>query len=358
MSWYVIDALDRAIERTRTCLLEPFDIWKWLKLAFIVFFIGGAGSNFRSVGNDGSYDGSFDTTSSDLSWIPQGFIDIMTSIFDQIASYSSWTLVLFALIMIFLFVIIMGLIGSVMEFVLVASLVSNEVRIIDYFRKYLGAGLSLFVLRVAIFILLLLAVAIVALPLFFLLGPGIEWDMSGMRILVFIFLLIVVILVLAVAGGIINSFISMAIPVSMYSGHGIFSALLSVFGQFRNDWKQIVIYWIGRLVLAIATGIIVLILALIGLIVVGLVFLLVDVVLYFGLSTIFSDTVVWLLFIPVLIVEFILFLFSMAFVGMPVSVFMKYHMLTFLEKWYPIEIPVFDAFRIAGGRNTDGWLNE
>ena len=47
MSWYVVDAVDRAFDRTKKCLLEPFDFWKWLKLAIIVALIGGGGSGFN-----------------------------------------------------------------------------------------------------------------------------------------------------------------------------------------------------------------------------------------------------------------------------------------------------------------------
>jgi hypothetical protein len=75
--------------------------------------------------------------------------------------------------------------------------------------------------------------------------------------------------------------------------------------------------------------------------------------LYFALSAILADTTVWILLIPILIVEFIVFLFVIAFVGMPANVFMKYHMLTFLQKWYPVEIPMFDKIQIMGADNMD-----
>ncbi len=52
MSWYGIDAVDKAISRTRRALFEPFDFWKWVKLAIIIFFLGGSGSNFGGSGNN------------------------------------------------------------------------------------------------------------------------------------------------------------------------------------------------------------------------------------------------------------------------------------------------------------------
>ncbi|WP_054865166.1 DUF7544 domain-containing protein [Methanosarcina barkeri] len=57
MSWYAIGAVDRALSRTREALLEPFDFWKWVKLAIIVFLLGGVSSYGNSSGyNIGSED--------------------------------------------------------------------------------------------------------------------------------------------------------------------------------------------------------------------------------------------------------------------------------------------------------------
>ncbi|WP_342304998.1 hypothetical protein [Methanolobus sp. ZRKC5] len=356
MSWYVIDAVDRAIERTRTCLIEPFDIWKWLKLAIIVLFIGGVGSGFNGGGNGGPYGGS----EPDLSGIPQGFIEIISNFYEHLMSYSGVTLVILAIVFIFLFALLLSLIGSVMEFVFVESLVHNDVRIREYFSRYLVKGVALYVLRIIVVLGVLLVFAILALPLFFIIGGmngGID-NLGAASIALLIVGIFAIIFVIAIIAGIIGSFVNLAIPVSMYSECNIFSSLFRVFGQFRSDWKQMAIYWIGRLVLAIAVGILLAILAIIAMIALGILLLIVDLILYFGFSAIFADTTVWILFIPILVVEFIMFIFMMAFVGMPASVFMKYHMLTFLQKWYPVEIPMFDNSPIMGANNMDEWVNE
>jgi hypothetical protein len=36
MSWNGIDAVDKAVSRTKRALFEPFDFWKWIKLAIII----------------------------------------------------------------------------------------------------------------------------------------------------------------------------------------------------------------------------------------------------------------------------------------------------------------------------------
>ncbi|MEZ5336484.1 MAG: hypothetical protein R2741_15330 [Methanolobus sp.] len=346
MSWYVIDAIDRAMERTRTCLIEPFDLMKWLKLALIVFFVGGVG--FNSGGNGGSYGDSYDSSyggsGSDISWIPHGIQNLLSDL-DNLMSEHIVMFIAGIVAFILLFSIIMGLIGSVMEFVFVESLVQNDVRIMEYFSRYLGSGIALFILRIVIVLVLMIPVAIFGL-LFFVLIAGAGESDAGTRLGIFmVFVLFAFVILFIFAASAIESFTNMAIPVSIYANTGIFAALFNVLGQFKKDWKQIIIYWIGRAVLTIAASIIVAIIGLIGIVILGLILLIIDAVIYFVFMAILSETIVWIMFVPILIVEFIIFLFVMAFIGMPVSVFLKYHMLSFLEQWYPVNIPFFDGGR-------------
>ncbi len=348
MSWYVIDAVDRAIERTRTCLIEPFNFWKWLKLAIIVFFIGGVGGGFNSGFNVGGND------------ISPEFIDSAGNFGNNLASSSIDAFAILAIVFILLFALIISLIGSVMEFVFVKSLVSNDVRIREYFMGYLTKGLTLFILRLIVVFAVLLLVVILALPLIYMAGVmngGMD-SLGGVSIALFIIGVFALIFAFVLIAGIIDSLTNLAIPVSMYSECNIFSALTRVFGQFRSDWKQMLVYWIGRLILAIIVGFLVLIVGLIVVLALGILYLIVDTLLYFALSAILAETTVWILLIPILVVEFIAFLFVIAFVGMPANVFMKYHMLTFLQKWYPVEIPMFDNIQIMDADNTDEWVNE
>jgi hypothetical protein len=362
MSWYVIDAVDRAIERTRTCLIEPFDLWKWVKLAIIAFFIGGSGGGgFNSGGNN--YGGS----DSDFSSLPSGINEIGNSIQSTLSSFSVSAIIIGAILLIVLFVLLMSIIGSIMDFVFVESLVYNDVHIRGYFKKYLGKGLSLFILRILIGLGIMLIMAIMALISLSLMGVSFSdmsnlesADSNGMLMLLpfMIFIFIAVVLVVAIITGILGSFINMSIPVSMYSDCSIFSGLSRVLGQFRKDWKQIIIYWIGRLILGIAVGIA---MAIVGFILAAILLILlgiVDLVLYFVFSAILSDTAVWVLLIPILVVELILFILIMAFIGMPAKVFMKYHMLTFLQKWYPIDLPMFDNVHRIADSNMGEWVNE
>ncbi|WP_135603829.1 hypothetical protein [Methanococcoides sp. NM1] len=87
MDWIVIDAAGEALRRTRKCLLEPFDLKKWLKLAIIVALAGGRGSS--------GYNGSTSNTGiGDLPDIPFSNIPNGNEFIDQIASMPDLPLIL------------------------------------------------------------------------------------------------------------------------------------------------------------------------------------------------------------------------------------------------------------------------
>jgi hypothetical protein len=344
MTWYVVDALDKAFGRTKKCLFEPFDFWKWMKLVIIVMLIGGVGSNFNSGGNNYSSDG-YNLPESGTT---DSFTNVFTGFVDQIPTDPGMGLIIGIIVLIFVLILLFSYVSSVMEFVFVESLVSNDVRFWEYSRRYLRKGLGLFVFRILIGILFLAIIAIMALPFVLPLidsSGGNFLDAIASNAIPLIFLLISILLVTAIIGGIISSFINLSIPVAIYTESGIFRAFSNVFRQFRKDWKQIIGYWFGRIVLGIAVGIVVAIILLIVIIAAGLFILLIDMLLYFALSAILpgSDSIVWMIIAPIILIELIFFILLLAFITLPASVFMKYHMLTFLQQWYPdVVIPVFD----------------
>jgi hypothetical protein len=347
MSWYVADAIDRSVERTKKCLLEPFDFWKWMKLAIMVLFIGGAGFNGGSGGNY-----SFDE--SDISSVPATPAGA-TDIIQQIDSWAAANLFEIAFVLILLFVFFLLLftfISSVMEFVFVESLVKNDVRFWEYSRRYLGKGLGLFLLRLLIGLFMLIIIAAISLPFIYSALDGSAAnvpDFPESNVFLFLLLLFAIILVLVVAGSLISSFIGLSIPVALYTGNNIFRALSMVLRKFRQDAGQIVLYWIGRIVLSIAAAIVVGILALVIIVAAVLIVLVIDGLLYLAITTLLPESIlVWIVLVPLIFIQFILFILALAFVSMPAQVFLRYHLLTFLQVWYPeITIPVFDGLKGA-----------
>lgn len=327
MSWYGIDAADRALSRTRKALFEPFDFWKWVKLAVIIFLLGGAASNYGGSTN-------YTTGSQDL----ESNLPVIE--FPE-------TLSVPAILIVVLFLLILGLffsyISSVMEFVFVESLVKNEVKFWAYSRRFLGKGFYLLLVRLAIGLVFLVLFLIAFLPLIAVVlerssEPVWPARLGGVLWLAGSF---VVLVLLAVA---INSLLSLAIPVSIYRNKGILQAFRMVYGNFRKCWQEVVIYWIVRFVLGIGVAILAIFIFGIVMLILGLAFLIFDGVLYFLFSSLASEPLTWILLIPFIVIELILILGAILFLNVPLAVFLKYHLLSFLEAWFTdAEIPFFDA---------------
>ncbi len=342
MSWYGIDAIDKAVLRARRALFEPFDFWKWVKLAIIIFFLGSGSSNYTGSGNNYrmSPEELRNTTTfgSDLihGYIPQ-------SINSPITSFSEYGLLIALIAALILIFLLFFYISSVMEFVFVESLVKNEVKLWAYSRKFLGRGFNLLLVRLALLIISLVFLGIAALPLISSIMKT-SSDFSWPALMGGFVWFIGVLIVLGLVMGIISSFISLAIPVSMYRNIGLLASLKLVFANFRKSWRQVLVYWVIRFVLELVTGILILILFLLVLVALGIIFVIIDVGLYYLFASFISDPLRLILLIPFIIIELLLFLGIMLLINVPFAVFLKYQLLSFLEAWFAgADIPFFDA---------------
>jgi len=344
MSWYAIGAVDRALSRTREALLEPFNFWKWVKLAIIIFLLGGV----SSYGNSSSYNiGSEDLKNNfpiiepgKMPDLPFDMHNIAFGYIYQMPNLATVTAIIASLI---LLIFIFSYISSVMEFVFVESLVRNEVKFWAYSKRFLGKGFRLLLVRLVIGLVLLVLFGIFLLPLIPLIHE-VSSDFSLPASLGGILWVVGVIIVLVLLALAIDSLLSLAIPLAIYRNKGILSAFKLVLGNFRKSWREVVVYWFFRLLLYIGVAVIAIFLFVIVALVLGLAFLIFDVALYFLFSSLLSELLLWLLLLPFIVIELILILGILFFLGVPLSVFLKYHMLSFLEAWYEdAEIPFFDA---------------
>ncbi|WP_214044901.1 hypothetical protein [Methanomethylovorans sp.] len=349
MDWYVIDAIGVSYERTKKCLFKPFDLWKWVKLAMVLALVGGGGGHggnlFNSFSNSGMGSGYGHDHISDYD--PLGPID------GAIASMLSAAVLPFIMLLLLLIIVLMY-ISSVMEFVLVESLVSNNIRFWEYTRRFLGRGFQLFLIRTASLLLFLLVLALAVLPFIFVYdmpsGDHLWLSLIG-GVMMVVFLLIVFVIIASVLG----SFISMSIPVAMYCNIGVLSAILEVLRKFRLDWQQIVVYWVGRAVLGAIVGIGALAITILVVLITLIPFLILDIIVY-SLSSLFLSGFEWMVLLPLVLVEMIFFIIAMTLASMPFGAFLKYHMLSFVEKWYPeASIPFGQGIDIKA-EETTGFL--
>jgi hypothetical protein len=175
--------------------------------------------------------------------------------------------------------------------------------------------------------------AVFILPFIFIFGMTLGdhfWlsFIGGMIGLLFIFI------IFAIIASVLGSFVSISVPVAIYRDIGMVSAILKVLGKFRLDWQQIIVYWVGRAVLGVIVGIATFVVLMLTLLLVIVPFLILDIILYFLFSLILSG-LEWLFLTFFILLEVIILIIVMALVSMPFGVFLKYHMLTFVEKWYP-----------------------
>jgi hypothetical protein len=347
MGWYVLDAFDRAIERTRKCLFEPFDFWKWMRLAVIVLLLGGFGSNGGNSSNY-SYGESDMGPFADIPAVVAGPLQGIYNMFSANAFEIIAGLILLFIVLVLLF----SYISSVMEFVFVESLVRNDVRFWEYSRRYLGRGFGLFLFRLLLGLLMLAIIAAIVLPFLypFMVGSADMSNIPDSSMIAFVMLLLAAILVLVLIGGLVNSFVGLSIPVALYTNNNIFRAFSMVLGKFRQDAGQIVLYWIGRIILSIAAAIVVGILALIVIVTALLIVLVVDGLIYLAITSLLPGSMLaWIVLAPLVLVQLVLFILALAFISVPAHVFLRYHLITFLQAWYPeIAIPVFDGLAGTG----------
>jgi hypothetical protein len=334
MSWFVVDAVDVAFKRTRVALLEPFDIWKWIKLAIIIALAsGGGGQGYNGPSSSSDFQ---DTNSSPFSEIPT-----LNSFIDQI-SMPDLSLVIAAFIIILVLILLFGYIASVMDLVLVESVTKNDVRIREYSTKFLRMGLDLFILRLVLRIVYMGIFLVAALPIIMQIIQEPSTNLLPLLIASSPSL-IAIIIILSVISSIINSFIVLCIPVTMYSSTGFIESLERVIANFRRDWKQMFAYWIGRMLLWALGSIAVVILVFALILIPILLFFIIDALIFFVLSMMVGETA-WIIIAPIVFLETILLILVSMMGAVPLRVFMKYHVLTFIEKWDSgMNIPLFDV---------------
>ncbi|MGM0770390.1 MAG: DUF7544 domain-containing protein [Halobacteriota archaeon] len=241
-----------------------------------------------------------------------------------------------------LLILILWYISSVMDFVLVESVTKNDVRLVEYAKKYMKMGLNLFIIRLVLTIVFFALFVMTALPMIFELINGTSGNFWPMLIAGG-FSLVAVIMMISIFSSIINSFIHLCIPIAMYDNTGIIEALEKVVATFRQDWIQIVGYWFGRVLLWTGGGVVFGILMFIVLLIPGLLFLLIDRIIYFVLSEIMQQGLIWLILAPFAFIEIVVLIILSIMTMMLLKIFMKYHMLVFLKKWRPTTtIPFFE----------------
>lgn len=292
---YAIDDVEDAWAITKDFLL-PFDLRRWLRLAVIVFFVGGgAGSGGTGWSTNapmrgGQMPGTF----------PGGL---------PLDEPRVLALVVGIGLLILLLIVVLGIVGSVMQFVLVEAVRSGEVRLREPFGRFLGKGLHLFVFQ------LLLVLGLVVLPMA-LLVAGLALGAGPVLLLPFVPLLLLVILVAGVTVGLTTDFV---VPTMVKRDVGVLAGWRRFWSTLREEWEQYVAYLLVRLVLGIVAGVVVGIVTLVLLLPV----LFVAGLLVFGFVTASPS--------PLLLVPLLLLLIPLGLLALVVSLLVRVPVVTYFR---------------------------
>lgn len=299
MTLHAVDDIDDAIDATKSFLF-PFEVGTWLRLAFVVFFIGGGGGGLNLVrslqsaqnfGNGGaSGPGGFslaapvDALAPGLGALLQVPTDVPVDAPDALAGLGLAAFVAIA-VTVLLIALLFAILGATMEFAFAQALIDREVHVRRYVSRHLGNGLRLLAFRILVNVLSLflfggLLLAVLAATV------GLGTVTENPPALLGSFALVAVVLVLGVlVVGTIQGFTNVfVVPMIVDEGYGILAGWRRLWQSMTGAPKQYLAYLFFSVVLGIGVGIVGGILGAIAAVVVAIPFGIVGAVFWFALG--------------------------------------------------------------------------
>ena len=319
MTIYAFDDIDDALDATRA-FLWPFDLATWLKLALVVFFLGGTGSvnPFQFSSNVPSTGGPSDPVTPTGPGLPSlsEIVNALTPI--------EWAIVGAFVGAVLLLGFGFAFVGAVMEFVFVESIRHERVSIREYWGERWRQGGRLFGFRLVVGLLSLAVAGGVVLAAAWPLLTG-DGGFSIALLLLAILVAIGVALVSALLNGFTTQFI---VPVMVAEDRAVLDAWRRFWPTVTGQWKQYLAYAFMRIVLTIAVGIVVGIATTIAALVLAIPFVIVGIV---GVALLSVSEIAGGAVIAIAIVLFTLILIVLSLlVAVPVQTYLRYYALLVL----------------------------
>lgn len=310
MVYHAVACFEDAIEATKAFLL-PVDRGRWLRLAVVVFFLSG-GSGVSSVpGNAGQVTiegGSLPTDAAPGELLNQYLpaIVVIAAVFALVAV--GFTLV-----------------GSIMEFVLVDSLRRESVTVRASVREHFRKGLSLFAFQIAL--LGLVAGAVGGAGYLFVL-PAL--DGGGASLVLGIVGVVLVGVGLAFTAGLVHLLtVHFVVPTMLHEDRGLVSGWKRFWPVLRGNIGQFAIYVLLRFGVMIGVGFVAGTVVGIAAVVVGIPFVLVGGLVFFGSG--FQLMAVTAVVLAAVAVAYVLVMLAAStVVQVPLKTFTRYYQLLVL----------------------------
>ncbi|MFW6436170.1 MAG: DUF7544 domain-containing protein [Halococcoides sp.] len=238
MAWYATQRVDDAIDLTRG-LLEPFEAGTWLRLAVVMFFVGG-GTGFSIPSFNTGEPPTDPNLSPDLTGTAIAIIVVLV-------------------VLAFLLAILLAILGGIMEYVFVETLRTGEISLRAYARRYLRAGLGLFAFRLAI---ILLGLVVFGGPVALVAGGSFLTESAALVGVGFLVLLLLspLFVVLIIAFGLVQGFTTnFVVPVSIAEGVNVLDGWRRFWPTLTDQWKQYAVYVIVKFGLELVVGVVALV---------------------------------------------------------------------------------------------------
>ncbi|MFB6087960.1 MAG: hypothetical protein ABEJ85_05515 [Haloarculaceae archaeon] len=257
MALYALDDIDDAIDATRRFLL-PLDRVRWARLAVVMFFVtlGGVSIQipYAPVGGFGPGAG---TDAPEMRPDVSPDVDITPELTPELVA-----LILGVLALLLVLAVGYWFVSAVMEFVFVASLRAEEVRLATFARENLGRGLRLFAFRLAVWLLTVGGVAATVLGTGAAMGgwPPTAWS-GGTLLGVALVAVPLALVAVLVVGNLLGFTRVFVVPIMLAEDRGVLDAWRRLWPTLVGQWKQFLVYAVAGFLLsigvAIATGILI-----------------------------------------------------------------------------------------------------
>jgi hypothetical protein len=248
-----LDAFTPAIEHTKRMLFQPFDIGKWFVLGFVIFLASLITSDWGGGGGGSKVQEKLDRHRCAGEGV-DGMQQAAQWVMDNLG------LILFIGIGLFVVINLIGVviqyIGSRGHFMFLECVIENKAEVAVPWRNAGRPAWSLFLWRMAIFILLfwcfVLLLALPALNIARVAAAG-EFSFPGslFSLLPFVAIFIPLAIIVSLADLLIRDFVT---PVMALRRIDLLGAVEQSWALWKGNWGNLILYLLFRLIIGIVAG--------------------------------------------------------------------------------------------------------